>query len=205
MEFHGVILNMAKHVKSSVKDFFSEQWHDSSRFYRDIFSRKRFLQLYWGIHVSPPPRAETPGWQMQSRASKVKNVIDNVQSKFLEFYSSTQYLSADESTVNFKDRVVFKMYNPQKPTKWGLRMYVIADSTNGYVCGLIPCNGSITKKSLMHPELKFTSIIILEIISKVQNVTHEKGYHLFTDRFYTNLDLARELLKRKVLLIGTVQ
>jgi hypothetical protein len=122
----------------------------------------------------------------------------------LEFYSPTQYLSAGESTVNFKGCVVFKMYNPQKPTKWGLCIYVIADSTNGYVCGLIPYYGSITTKSLMHPEL-FTSRIVVELISKVQNVTHEKGYHLYTDKFYTNLDLARELLKRKVHLTGTIQ
>jgi hypothetical protein len=57
----------------------------------------------------------------------------------------------------------------------------------------------------MHPELIFTSRIILELISKVQNVTHEKGYHLYTDRFYTNLDLAQELLKRKVHLTGTIR
>jgi hypothetical protein len=78
MAFRGVILNMARHVKSSIKDFFSEQCLDSSRFYKDTFSRKRFLQLYWGLHVSPPPRAETSDRQMQSQASKVKNVIDYV-------------------------------------------------------------------------------------------------------------------------------
>jgi hypothetical protein len=205
LAFHGVILNMARDVKSSVKDFFSEQWLDSSQFYKDIHSRKRFLQLYSGLHVSPPPRAEIPDRQMQSQASKVKNVTDYVQSKFLEFYSPTQYLSADVSTVNFKGCMVFKMYNPQKPTKWGLCIYVIADSTNGYVYVLIPYYGSITTKCLMHPELTFTSRIVLELISKVQNVTHEKGYHLYTDRFYTNLDLARELMKRKVHLTGTVQ
>jgi hypothetical protein len=146
MAFHGVILNMARHVKSSVTDFFSEQWLDSSWFYKDIFSRKGFLQLYWGLHVSPRPGAETPDRQMQSRASKVKNVIDYVQSKFLEFYSPTQYLSADGSTVNFKGHVVFKMYNPQNPTKWRLRIYVIVDSINEYVCGLITSYGSIIAK-----------------------------------------------------------
>jgi hypothetical protein len=119
----------------------------------------------------------------------------------LEFYSPTQYLSADESTVNFKGRVVFK--NVQ--STWGLRIYAIADSTNGYVCGLIPYYGSITTKSLMHLELIFTSRIVLELASKAQNTTPDKGYHLYSDRFYTNLDLALELLKRKVHLTGTVQ
>jgi hypothetical protein len=41
----------------------------------------------------------------------VKNIIDYVESKFLE-----HYLSAG-ATVNFKGCVVFKMYIPQKPTK----------------------------------------------------------------------------------------
>jgi hypothetical protein len=104
----------------------------------------------------------------------------------LEFYSPTQYLSADESTVNFKCHVVFKMHNPQKPTKWGLHIYAIADSTNGYVWGLIPYYALTTTESLMHPEQTFTTRIVLELISKVQNITHEKGYHLYTDR----LDLA---------------
>jgi hypothetical protein len=75
------------------------------------------------------------------------------------------------------------MYNPQKPTKWGLHVYVIADSTNGYY-------GSTTTRSLMHPELTFTSRIVLELMSKAQNITHEKVYHPYTDRFYTNLHLA---------------
>jgi hypothetical protein len=70
VEFHGVRLNMAKHVKCSIKNFFSEQWLDSSWLYREIFSWKRFLQLYWGLHVSPPPRVGTAD----------KHISPNVQS-----------------------------------------------------------------------------------------------------------------------------
>jgi hypothetical protein len=46
---------------------------------------------------------------------------------------------------------IFKIYNPQKLTKGGLRIYVIADSTNGYVFGLIPCYGSTTTKKFDAP------------------------------------------------------
>jgi hypothetical protein len=56
------------------------------------------------------------------------------------------------------------MYNPQKPTKWGLHICVITDSTNGYVCGLSSHYGPATTKSLMHPELTFTSKIVLELM-----------------------------------------
>jgi hypothetical protein len=96
------------------------------------------------------------------------------------------------------------MYNPQKPSNWELCIYVIADSRNGYVCGMIPYYVSITIKSLMHQELTFTSRIVLELISKVQYITNEKGYNLYTDRFYTNSDLAWVLLKRKIHFTGTL-
>jgi hypothetical protein len=55
---------------------------------------------------------------------------------------------------------------------------------------LIPCYGSTTTKSSMHPELTFTSRIAVELISKIQNIRHEQIYHLCTERFYNNLDLA---------------
>jgi hypothetical protein len=125
----------------------------------------------------------------------------------LNFWNSiapTQYLFADESAVNFKGCVVFKMCSPQKPTMWELCIYVIADSLNGRVYGLIPYYGSTTTKSLMHPEPTYTSRFVVELLGNIQNIRHEKRYHLYADRFYTNVNLARELLKREVYLIGTI-
>jgi hypothetical protein len=122
-------------------------------------------------------------------------------------YRPTQYLSANKSTVNFKGHVAFKMYNPQKPTKWGLcictSMYLQIPKR---VClWLDPLLWVNNYKNLMHSGLNLTSRIVLELISKVQNVTNENVCHLLTDRFYINMGLAQELLKRKVHLIGTIQ
>lgn len=194
--FHGVLLNMGRQIKKSMKDFFSNDWLDSSDFCKNIFSRKRFCQIFWALHVSPPynyARPTTPNRNMHSRASKVKNIVDYVGTKFLEVYKPTKYLSADESTVSFKGRVVFKMYNPQKPTKWGLRLYVLADSTNGYVSVIIPYYGSFTTNSLIRPDLPFTARIILQLATSLTNATQQSGYFLYTDRFYSSVQLADEL------------
>jgi hypothetical protein len=43
------------------------------------------------------------------------------------------------------------MYNPQSPTKLELRMYVITDSTNGYVCGLNSYCGVNNHKQFSSP------------------------------------------------------
>ena len=35
--------------------------------------------------------------------------------------------------VLFKGRLGFKQYLKDKPTQWGIKMFVLADATNGYV------------------------------------------------------------------------
>ena len=47
----------------------------------------------------------------------------------------------DESMVGFKGRVAFKQYCPLKPTKHGLKAFVLFDSRTGYVLNVIPYTG----------------------------------------------------------------
>ena len=35
--------------------------------------------------------------------------------------------------IPFKGRIGFKQYMKDKPTKWGIKVFVLADATNGYV------------------------------------------------------------------------
>ncbi|XP_064098649.1 piggyBac transposable element-derived protein 4-like [Macrobrachium nipponense] len=109
MTFHGTIINMALHRNERSRDFFSKQWVDESSFFRQIFRRDMWFQIFWGLHVSPPA---TPGSSfMASWRSKVKQVHDYLSERFIRYYHPGCHLSADESTVPFKGRAAFKMYD----------------------------------------------------------------------------------------------
>jgi len=56
--FFGVILNMALNLKAQLVDFFTEDWLDRTPFYKDVFSRLRFLQIFWMLHLVPPAAAQ---------------------------------------------------------------------------------------------------------------------------------------------------
>lgn len=199
--YFGVIMNMALNDKPCVKDYFSPEWINSMPFFVDVFPRNRFLQIHWMLNAAPvnPPSAAT------QKVDKVKNVLSAIQEKCLQYFIPGCNIAIDETTIAFKGRVSCKMYNPQKPTKWGLRVYVLADSYSDYISVFEPYFGSQTTQGLIRPDLPFTSRIVLHLVQKLLQKSGGTGYHLYTDRFYTGYNLALELLKLGVHTTGTIQ
>ena len=56
--FFGVILNMALNLKVQLVYYFTEDWLDQTPFFKDVFSRFRFLQIFWMLHLVPPVAAQ---------------------------------------------------------------------------------------------------------------------------------------------------
>lgn len=200
--FIGVLMNMAINEKPTVKDYFSMDWLNMYPFFSDVFTRDRFLQIFRALHVCPPaPPGSSP---LATRAQKIKNIVDYIDLKSRDLYSPGENIAIDESTVGFKGRTTLKMYNPQKPTKWGLRVYVLAESQTGYVSVIEPYFGSATTKALLHPDKPFTERIVLHLLSRLETDCPAEGRHIYTDRFYTSLALADYLYEKKTHFTGTI-
>ena len=71
----GVVLKMALVEKPDVKSYFSREWTEYYPFFLDVFSRRRFLQIHWIMHVRSPQPTVGP----ITRGSKISNVIKYVQ------------------------------------------------------------------------------------------------------------------------------
>ena len=53
--------------------------------------------------------------------------------QFEALYTLHQHVTMDEAMIPFKGRLSFKQYMKAKPTKWGIKVFVLSDATNGYV------------------------------------------------------------------------
>ena len=57
--------------------------------------------------------------------------LDPLIKNFQEAYHPSREFSIDESMIGIKGRLSFIQYLPKKPTKWGMKAIVFADSKNG--------------------------------------------------------------------------
>ena len=153
------------------------------------------------LHLKSPEPTTAP----ITRKSKVSNVVSYIQDKCLQNYTPRQRIAVDKSMVGFKGRIAFKTYNPQKSIKWGLCIYVLSDSENGYVSAFEPYFGKLTTENLVQPYLPFTTQIVLQLAQQVLNKAEGSEYHLYTDCFYTSIPLATELHSQNIHLTGTKQ
>lgn len=64
---------------------------------------------------------------------KISSFFDYIDSRCRENVVPGVELSVDESIIKFKGGITFIAYNPQKPTKWGIRIYVLVDANIGYI------------------------------------------------------------------------
>ena len=107
------------------------------------------------LHLNENPQ----GAQIiRTRVQKISNFLEYIDSKCREnFVSGTSILypiKLSVSIVKFKGKMSFITYNPQKPTKEGIHIYVLADANIGYIQTILPYYGSFTTEKLVKPDLQ---------------------------------------------------
>ena len=66
------------------------------------------------------------------RLGKIRLLIDHLSSRFKAVYSPHRDVAVDEAMIKFQGQSSLKQYMPLKPTKRGIKVWVLGDSHNGY-------------------------------------------------------------------------
>ena len=193
MAFFGLCFLMGIVHKPKLKDY----WSKHPLLHTPIFMRMKrdsFCQILRYFHLvneNPPQRPVDALW-------KVRWFIDRLNDSFSGQYIPHQHISIDEHMCPFKGKVHFKQYLPSKPTKWGIKLWALADSKNGYIQQLHVYSGKTDR-----PETSLAHHVVNTLLDKAQLLN--KGYKLFIDNYYTSPELLRDLWEKDTPTCGTVK
>ena len=192
----AVIINMGVLHCRDMEAYWKMSWESYIPFFHDVFPRNRFEEIFWMLHL-PEPKTLT------RRLDKVRPLLETLLASFQRVFYPGCDISVDESMVGFKGVVSFKQYCPLKPTKYGLKAFVLADSRTGYILNIFPYTGSEMRKeylSSVNPDLPMLAQVVIALTEKYL----DKGHHIYADRLYSSVSLVDELERRVTGYTGTL-
>jgi hypothetical protein len=75
--FLGLIINMGLMPLPDIKDYLSSEWITQIKFFGDVMSRVRFLQIFWMMHVGNDTTKESS--RAIKRTKKIHGVIEYIE------------------------------------------------------------------------------------------------------------------------------
>ena len=158
-------------------------------------SHKRFLFLvYCSRFDDSTTRAQR---KPDDKLAPTRNIYDKFVAACEANYTPGPGCTVDESVHGFRGKCSFKQYIPNKPSKYGIKANVLADSKTFYSVSSKIYTGAGTHA----PGLPVPAQAVLDLVPSVSGTNR----NITTDNYYTSIPLAMELKSRRLISVGTMK
>ena len=165
---------------------------------QNVMTKNRFEELSQYLHFAnseTEPQREDANYD---RLFKIRPILSVVLENIQNAYEPSKNLSVDEAMIAFKGRLSFRQYMPAKPTKYGIKVWMAADSQNGYVTNFSVYLGQEGNQPRLHG-------LGYDVVMKMARPFLNKNRHVFFDNFFTSTTLMEHLLAQNTYACGTVR
>ena len=195
--------------KSNMSRYWTRSNVTETPFFGKYMSKNSFQLLLSNVHLndnSQQPRRNSPGFDP---LFKIRPFVDLCIDKFRTIYRPNKNLAVDEGGCPWKGRLSFRTYNPQKPNKFNIKLYIISESDSGYIstfdiyCGKynrFDCSLGAKPIDILCTKTTKTVLGLMERCNLL-----DKGYNIYMDNYYSSPELFGELYLRDSFACGTVR
>lgn len=197
--FIGLLLYMSVLDLPKMTDFWRQHTIFHVAFPATVMTRDRFMAILSSLHISDPEKNEEneqkKGTEDYDHLHRVRPLMEMICTNSKAIYHPRQHISVDERMVGTTARLGIKQYMKAKPTKWGLKFFVLAD-INGYTIDFKLYTGK--SKTASGKGLSF------DVVTSLVNKDYlGSEYVVYTDNFYTSPLLFRHLSQQGFGACGT--
>lgn len=114
-------------------------------------------------------------------------------------YTPGEHVTIDEQLLGFRGRCPFRMYIPNKPNKYGIKIPMLCDSGTKYMLNAVPYIGRATNTNGLPQGEYYVKELSRPLYGTNRNIT--------CDNWFTSVPLAKSLLQApyKLTLVGTIR
>ena len=179
--------------------YWSKDWLVGGHLPKTMMKRDRFDKISQYFHAAnnaTQGRRGTPGYDPLHH---VRKIHDMVLDKCLTAYNPHQNQSVDEAMIAFRGRLSFRQYLPNKPTKYGIKVWCRADPADGYLHQFQVYTGRLGLAG--RRETGLATRVVLDMASSIKDQHHI----INADNFFTSPHLATKLLEDGTYYRGTAR
>ncbi|CAH2003549.1 unnamed protein product [Acanthoscelides obtectus] len=164
---------------------------------RAAFSFRRFLFLLRALRFDNiNTRKER---QNIDKLAAIRDIYSDFVKNCMNNYIPGEFITIDEMLHPFRGRCGFVQYMPQKPPKYGIKIYALCDSRTYYTWNLEIYCGQQRDGPFQTSNKPF------DIVRRLVDPLNNSKRNLTTDNHYTSYPLADYLLQNGLTLIGTIK
>ena len=162
-----------------------------------VMTRKRYHKITQYFHLNNNETAVARGEPGYDPLHKLAPLMESVKTNFPLCYVPAKDLSIDEAMVAFKGRSFMKQYLPAKPTKWGFKVWTLAEARTGYVACIQVYTGRRNAPSV--------NGLGYDVVMHLSETYLWQYRHIYFDNFFSSVKLLTALHRRQTYACATVR
>jgi len=201
--FFSLVISMGLTHKGDLDAYWAKDKVIQTPFFSKMMAKDRFLAILSNLHIVNNSEADN------DRLFKVRPFVTMMRETF-GYYTPEEELSFDERACPFKGRVKFRVYNPMKPNKFGIKLYQVCEAKSGYCVGFDIYDADPARSCTIYaeplgvnPECNHTTLLVIGLLAFCGLLL--KGYKVYLDNYYCSPELFKELDLLNTYACGTVR
>ncbi|CAH2008058.1 unnamed protein product [Acanthoscelides obtectus] len=111
-------------------------------------------------------------------------------------YTPSEYVTVDEQLIGFRGCCPFRMYIPNKPDKYGIKIMMLCDAKTFYMFSAIPYIGEKDRPTNLP--------LPTEYVLKLSEPIHKTNRNITVDNWFSSMDMAKSLKEVGITFVGTL-
>ena len=132
--FLGLIVSMDLMVIDYLEDYWSTDCMYKLPLYSAVMKKKRFGLILFFLHLCNNKDHVPRGQPGHDPIFKIRSFVKRLRENFKNVFAPCNKVAVDEAMVAWRGPLAFPVFSPDKPDKFGIKIFELCNSSTACCC-----------------------------------------------------------------------